>query len=119
MSLRTNRTTVVFTRPFAVIGLNALQPAGTYTVETHREEFDGVSLPDCRRIGTSIFLPARPARPGWAEVAQIDPRELDAGINESRHVPRRDNSDGQAGHPVDGAAGLQKPLRSSRAVRII
>src|SRR5690242_13558357 len=121
MSLCTNRTTVVFTRPFAVIGLDALQPAGTYTVETHREVFDGVSLPECRRIGASIFLPARPARPGWAEVAQIDPRELDAAINESRHVPRRDNSDRQAGHPVDagptvqarrlrsGAVGLQKP----------
>ena len=129
MSLRTNRTTVVFTRPFAVIGLDALQPAGTYTVETHREVFDGVSLPDCRRIGTSIFLPARPARPGWAEVAQIDPRELDAAINESRDDPRRDNSDEQAGHPVDadstvqalrsGAVGLQKPRRSSREVRII
>jgi hypothetical protein len=129
VSIRTNRTTVVFARPFAVIGLDALQPAGTYTVETHDELFDGVSLPGCRRIGTSIFLPARPARAGWAEVAQIDPRELDAATNTSRHVPRRDNSDQQAGHPVDvgstvqalrsGAVGLQKPFRSPREVRFI
>jgi hypothetical protein len=92
MTIRTIRTTVVFTRPFTVIGLDAMQPAGVYTVETHDELFDGVSLPDCRRIGTSIFLPARPARRGWVDVAQIDPRELDAATNESRPVLRRDNS---------------------------
>jgi hypothetical protein len=83
MSIRTNRTTVAFIRPFAVIGLDALQPAGTYTVETDEELIDGVAFPACRRIGTSIFLPARAARPGWAEVAQIDPRELEAATNES------------------------------------
>jgi hypothetical protein len=66
-----------------VIGLDALQPAGTYVVETDEELIDGVSLPTCRRIGTSIFLPAHPPRSGWAEVAQIDPQELEAATNES------------------------------------
>jgi hypothetical protein len=83
MSMRTNRKTVTFNRPFAVIGRNALQPAGTYMVETDAELFDGVTLPTSRRIGTSIFLPARPPKPGWAEVAQIDPRELEAATNGS------------------------------------
>ena len=78
MSIRTTRETVAFARPFTVIGLDEFQPAGTYTVETDEELIDGVSFPAYRRIGTSIFLPAHPARPGWAEVAQIDPRELEA-----------------------------------------
>jgi hypothetical protein len=82
MSIRTNRTTVAFIRPFAVIGLDALQPAGTYTIETDEELIDGVSFPACRRMGTTIFLPAHPPRPGWAEVAQIDPREIEAATNE-------------------------------------
>jgi hypothetical protein len=83
MSIRTNRKTVTFNRPFAVIGLDALQPPGTYTVETDEELFDGVSLPTYRRIGTSTFLPVHPPKPGWAEVAQIDPRELEAATNGS------------------------------------
>ncbi len=78
MSIRTTRETVAFARPFRVIGLDELQPAGTYAVETDEELIDGVSFPAYRRIGTSIFLPAHPARPGRAEVAQIDSRELEA-----------------------------------------
>ena len=77
MTIRTQRKTVTFARPFAVIGLDDLQPAGTYTVETEEELIDGLSFPAYRRIATSILLPAHPAKPGWSEVAQIDPRELD------------------------------------------
>jgi hypothetical protein len=77
MSIRTQRRTVTFVRPFSVIGRDHLQAGGTYTVETDDELIDGLSFPAYRRIGTSIFLPAHPARPGWAEVAQIDPLELD------------------------------------------
>jgi hypothetical protein len=83
MSIRTQRTTVSFVRPFAVIGLDDLQPAGTYTVETDEELIDGLSFPAYRRIATSIFLPAHPARPGWAEVAPIDPQELEDATRQS------------------------------------
>ena len=80
MSIRTQRKTVIFARPFSVIGRDCLQPGGTYTVETDEELIDGLSFPAYRRIATSIFLPAHPARPGWAEVAQIDPLELDGAL---------------------------------------
>jgi len=78
MSNRTSRANVTFTRPFPVIGFDELQPAGTYVVETEEELIDGLSFPAYRRTATTIFLPAHPARPGWAEVAQIDPQTIDA-----------------------------------------
>jgi hypothetical protein len=82
MSIRTERTAVTFARPFAVIGFDELQPAGTYLVETDEELIDGLSFPAYRRIATSIFLPANAAQPGRTEVAQIDPRELDDAVRE-------------------------------------
>jgi hypothetical protein len=89
MSIRTARTTVAFARPFAVIGLDDLQPAGTYTVETDEELIDGLSFPAYRRIATSIFLPAHPARPGWAEVVEIDPHELEDATRQPSAAAQR------------------------------
>ena len=82
MSIRTQRKAVTFARPFSVIGRDYLQPGGTYTVETDEQLVDGLSFPAYRRTATSIFLPAHPARPGWAEVAQMDPLELDDATKE-------------------------------------
>ena len=73
---------VTFARPISAIGLDYLYPGGTCTVEGDEELIDGLSFPTYRRIATSILLPAHAARPGWAEVAQIDPLELDDATKE-------------------------------------
>jgi hypothetical protein len=77
MTVRTSRKTVTFTQPFSLRGIDEVQAAGTYTVETSEEPLQGVSFPAYRRIETLIFLPARPGT--FVErVVDIDPLELEA-----------------------------------------
>jgi hypothetical protein len=77
MTERTTRKTVTFTRPFSLSGIDEVQGAGTYTVETSEELLQGVSFPAYRRIETVIFLPAR--RGVFVDrVVKIDPLELEA-----------------------------------------
>jgi hypothetical protein len=47
MTMRTSQETVTFRRPFSLSGLDQLQPAGSYTVETSEELLEGPSFP-CR-----------------------------------------------------------------------
>ena len=78
MTVRTSRKSVTFTRPFSLSGLDELQPAGTYTVETDEELLPGLSFPAYRRIATLISLRSRGGGPVVEEVANIDPLELQA-----------------------------------------
>ena len=76
MLSRTNRETVTFCHPFFLSGIDGVQPAGTYTVETDEELIDGLSIPVYRRIATVILLPAPAGGPVLFQVATIDPLEL-------------------------------------------
>ena len=78
MNARTSRKTVTFTRPFALSGIDGVQPAGTYAVETDEELLPGLSFPAYRRVATLIFLPSRRCGPVMEEVVEIDPLELQA-----------------------------------------
>jgi hypothetical protein len=78
MSVRTSRKTVTFTRPFSLSGIDELQPAGSYTVETDEEELPGLSFPAYRRIATLILLRSQCAGRVVEEVVDIDPLELHA-----------------------------------------
>ena len=78
MTMRTTRTTVTFTRPFALGGIEGVQPAGTYTVETDEELLLGLSFPAYRRVATLMFLPSQPGGAASGRVAAIDPSELEA-----------------------------------------
>ena len=75
---RTSRRTVTFTRPFSLSGIDGVQPAGSYTVETDEELLPGLSFPAYRRVATLIFLPARPGDAVSGRVATIGPLELEA-----------------------------------------
>jgi hypothetical protein len=75
MLTRTQRTTVVFRRPFPLKNSGGVQPAGTYTVETEEELLEGLSFPAYRRVSTTITR--QPTRAGASvEVLPVDPREL-------------------------------------------
>jgi hypothetical protein len=78
MNRRTSRKTVTFARPFSLRGIDGVQPAGSYTVETEEELIEGLSFPVYRRVETVIFLPSRPG--GTDQVATVDPRELEAAL---------------------------------------
>jgi hypothetical protein len=78
MSVRTSHKIVTFAGPFALSAVDEVQPAGTYTVETHEELLPGVSFPAWRRIATLLFLPSRPGGAFVEQMVDIDPLELEA-----------------------------------------
>ena len=78
MTVRTSRKTVTFAQPFSLNGIDELQPAGTYTVETDEELLPGLSFPAYRRIATLIFLRSQGGGAILEEVVNIDPLELQA-----------------------------------------
>ena len=80
MTMRTNRKTVTFRRPFVLGGSDEVLPAGAYCVETDEELLEGISFPAYRRILTLIHLHAQPDHPGVTRVLTIDGNELDAAL---------------------------------------
>ncbi len=60
MTMRTNKTTVTFSRPLVLTGFDEALPAGAYRVETDEELVEAISYPAYRRRSTqmdaSIYL---------------------------------------------------------------
>lgn len=78
MTVRTSQRTVTFTRPFSLSGIDEVQAAGTYTVQTREELLADLSFLAWRRIATLIFLPSRPGGAFVEQLVDIDPLELEA-----------------------------------------
>jgi hypothetical protein len=95
MTVRTTSRTVTFMHPFDLSGVDEVQPAGTYTVETDEELLQTLSLPAYRRISTLMRLPARPTGTMLTQIVEINPLELaalmakDAQPNETIPQPTR------------------------------
>lgn len=77
MTMRTTCRTVIFKHPFSLAGLDGLQPAGTYVVETSEELLDGISFPAWMRRSTVLRLQPRS---GLTLTAPINPDELAAKL---------------------------------------
>jgi hypothetical protein len=78
MDRRTSRRTVTFARPFSLRGIDGVQPAGTYLVETDEQLIPGLSFIAWRRVASLMFLPSRAGGPVADRIATIDPLELEA-----------------------------------------
>jgi hypothetical protein len=78
MTMRISRKDVTFRRPFSLSGIDGVQPAGTYTVETSEELIEGLSFPAWRRTATVFLLRHLPGSNGLSQDLDIDPRELEA-----------------------------------------
>jgi len=92
MTVRTIRKTVTFTRPFSLSGIDEVQAAGTYAVETNEELLQDVSFPAYRRIETLIFLPARRGGAFVERVVNIDPSELEAAEKRDASIAELEGS---------------------------
>ena len=80
MTTRTSTTSVTFSQPFTLSSLDRPQPAGVYAVETEEEIVPFLSFVAYRRIATRLTLAPRPGGHILAEVAMIDPVELEAAL---------------------------------------
>ncbi len=84
MTIRTLNTTVTFTKPFILAGLDETQPAGAYEIETDEELLEGISFLAYRRVSTLIYLHAAAGNPALTRAMTIDPVELDAALMRDR-----------------------------------
>ena len=75
--MRTTKSVVTFSRPFSLIGIDRIQPAGTYTVETDEEPIQELSFSAHRRVATRMSVTIRP---GCVETVDVDPAELEAAL---------------------------------------
>lgn len=64
--------------PFSLVGVDGVQPVGTYTIETVEETLDNLSFVAYRRVSTTIVVPAVGAVTRQRQVVPIDPRDLEA-----------------------------------------
>lgn len=80
MITRTGSETVTFMHPFRLSGVDEVQPAGRYLVETDEELLQTLSFPAYRRLSTFIHLAGRPNSSELARVVNIDPAELAAAL---------------------------------------
>jgi hypothetical protein len=71
---------VTFSRPFSLVDVDGIQPAGTYRVQTVEVTLDNLSFLAYRRVSTTIELPSVGAGSSRRQVVTIDPLELDAAL---------------------------------------
>lgn len=83
---RTRSQLVVFRRPFVLRGLDSLQPAGTYRVDTDEEQLDTLTIVAWRRTATVIQL----ERGGIPEHLAVDPAELHEALMRDGAQPDHD-----------------------------
>jgi hypothetical protein len=61
----------------ALRGVDGVQPAGTYEIETDEEFLEGLSFPVWHRVATSLVLPL-PGKSASYEMIRINPADLEA-----------------------------------------
>ena len=76
MTTRTTRQTVTFTKPFALVGIDGVQPPGSHEINTDEESIDSLSFLAWRRVATTITL----RRHGATQIYRIDPVDLEASL---------------------------------------
>jgi hypothetical protein len=72
LGTRTTRSTVIFKRPFQLIGMDGVAPAGSYQLAREEEKLDTLTCEAWRQ--TAVILEVR--RAGVTEYLPVDPEEL-------------------------------------------
>jgi hypothetical protein len=90
MNTRTTHTTVYFTAPFALRGVNEIQPPGDYAIDEDEELIDGISWLAYRRVATFIHIPAVSSPLHLAsQLVGIDRDELEAALEQDQDEAQR------------------------------
>lgn len=76
MDTRTTHSIVTFTRPFQLMGMDGVAPAGSYQLDTEEEKLDTLTCEAWRQ--TAVILQVR--RAGVTEYLPMDPEELRAAL---------------------------------------
>jgi hypothetical protein len=89
MDTRSHSTSVVFSHPFTLKGVDGVLPPGDYRVVTDEELIAELSFPVYRRVSTMIFLPAQSHQASSVEMIVIDPQDLRAAQDRdtAKHRP--------------------------------
>jgi hypothetical protein len=74
--MRTTRESVTFDQPFSLMGVDGVQPAGTYAIDVDEELIEGLSFLAYRRVATTIYLPLPRGGAGSLQAVRVDPGEL-------------------------------------------
>ncbi len=83
MSTRTKHTTVKFTAPVSLRGVDEFQPPGDYAIDEDEELIDGLSWLTYRRVATFIHLPAISSTDCLkSQLVAIDHSELEAALRQ-------------------------------------
>lgn len=86
MEERSHRMSVQFVHPFRLDGVDGLQSAGSYEVDTVEEQIAGLSFIAYRWISTTISLrgPTNLSR----QLVKIDPTDLAEALSRDAEVPK-------------------------------
>ena len=87
MTSRSTQKIVHFSSPFALDGLDALQPAGDYVVNQDEELLEGASHLAWRRVATFIHLPAIAANSLTRHMVPVDPAVLENALQKDQEQP--------------------------------
>jgi len=80
MTAAPHQTSVTFSRPFWLEGVEGTYPPGTYAIQQSQENVLGLSFIGYRQTKTTIELPPRGRVQLAAEVVEVDPADLEAAL---------------------------------------
>lgn len=80
MATRTTSSSVVFSHPFTLKGVEGCQPAGTYDVDTEEEVIETLNRTVYRRVATLLIIRGI----GITRTVTIDPADLLAALERDR-----------------------------------
>ena len=84
MTTRTTQSTIRFSSPVKLPGLDQPLPAGEYRIDLDEESIDDLSRIAWRRTGAFIHIPAIGSRSLTRQMLPIAPAELDSALEKDR-----------------------------------
>lgn len=78
--MRSKRTTISFSKPFTLKGLDGLQPAGDYEIVTNEKKIETTLFEAWQRVATQIRLPSLARDTGVEQYTTIEPGDLEDAL---------------------------------------